>query len=346
MEYVYVQNPNAKNPIILLDVYIDKHVGSTLSREILALKNAGKTEAEIWINSKGGYWSEGVSIVGSMVNSGINFTTVNMGYVDSTAGHIFQKGKKRVWMNYGLGLIHNIQGVGSASIKEAMNASVATMLSEKSNQTPAQIRDLMNRETMMTSELAEQYGFCDEVRPCSDPLNLTNSSDATEVIDFGEQQIKKLLPKNKNMEALNVVLGLTNEASEGAQLSAVNKIIEAKNAAETSLTAKITELTNANEALRTANGKLLTAENALLAATNESKKTAAAALVEKHRGTRIVDTPENILNYTNAAIADFDGTKTLIEGINLNTKAPLPPGAGGTRGDKAPVISVSEYMRK
>ena len=352
MKYEYTQNPTAKKPIILIDKYIGTNEqGVTgidegqFTREVLSLKNAGVTEAEVWINSKGGAWSTSVGIVSAMNNSGIDFTTKNMGFADSSAGHIFQAGKTRVWMPQSLGLIHEIQGDGDSSVKEAMNGSVATMLCGKTNQTAEQVRGLMKGNTMMDAKMAKDYGFCDEVGKTGSQniLKFTNRSEAYEA---GQKQIKNLLPKNKNMEAVNKVLGLTNEASETAQLEAIGKIIEAKNAAETTLTAKVLELTNATEALTIANGKLLLAENSILTATNDSKKVKAEALVKEHAGKRIVDTPESIAKWTNAAIDNYDATKTLIEGINYNATAPVPPTVNAQRSKDAPPTSVSEWMAK
>lgn len=347
VEFKYVQNPRAKKPIILIDQYIgtdSKGVtgidGGRFTREVLALKNSGVTEAEVWINSKGGEWSQGVSIVGAMRNSGIDFTTVNMGFVDSTAGHIFQAGKHRKWMDYAVGLVHNIQGNGSDTIMEAMNNSVATLLQPKTNRTVDQVRELMNAETILTTKTAGDYGFYDEKIDCTDILSFTNSSDPVEVTNVGAQQIKKLLPKVKNMEAVNAVLGLTNEASEAAQLAAINSIIKAKNDAEATILTVTNERDTAVATLTETNTKLATAENAILAATNEAKKTKAEALVALHTGKRIVDTPENVLRFTNLAIADYEGTKAIIEAINLNVTAPKPVPTGATA---KVVVSAAQY---
>lgn len=352
VQYEYVQNPNAKRPIILVDKYIGRDTngvmgidGGQFAREVLSLKNAGVTQAEVWINSKGGQWSEGVSIVSSMRNSGIDFTTINMGYADSTAGHIFQQGNTRLWAPYAIGLVHNIQGDGNEQIIEALNNSVATMLSEKSNQSVEQVRELMAAETILSYKTAKEYGFCDDKLDCSDILSFTNSSDPVEVHGYGQTQINKLLPKNKSMQALNEVLGLTNEASETAQLKAINAIIEARNTAEAKVTAQALELTNANTAKEAAEAKLLVAETNLLNATNVAKQTAAEALVKEHVGKRIADDAAMITKWTNAAIADYEGTKALIESINLNVTAPTPP-AQHTRGKDAPIISVAEYRAR
>lgn len=345
---MYTQNPDAKKPIILIDRYIgvdaQGNVGieeSQFTREVLSLKNAGVSEAEVWINSKGGLWSTSVGIVSAMNNSGIKFTTYNMGFADSSAGHIFQAGHKRVWMPQALGLIHEIQGMGSESVLDAMNASVAVMLCGKTNKSAEDVRVLMKDNTMMDAKMAVDYGFCDEVAKtgAQNILSFTNSSDAYEA---GQKQIKDLLPKNKNMEAVNRLLGLTNEASEDAQLKAINAIIAAKNEAETKLNQKEAELSNANASLNEAQGKLAVAENAILTAENAAKQTKAEALIAEHKGKRIVDTPDNILKWTNLAVADYDGTKALIEAINLNVKAPETP--KHTKSANAPFTSVAEYM--
>lgn len=330
VNYEYVQNPTAKKPIILIDKYIgtqaDGSVGieeSQFTREVLSLKNEGVTEAEVWINSKGGLWSTSVGIVSAMNNSGINFTTYNMGFADSSAGHIFQAGHKRVWMPQALGLIHEIQGMGSESVLEAMNASVATMLCGKTNKSAEEVRGLMKENTMMDAKMAKDYGFCDEVAKtgAQNILSFTNSSDAYEA---GQQQIKILLPKNKCMEAVNKLLGLTNEASEAAQLKAINDIIEAKNAAEQALTAETLKLTNANTLITDLQGKLNTANETILTAENAAKTAKAEALVKEHTGTRITDDADVIAKWVTMATNDYEGTKDIIESINLNVRAPKP----------------------
>lgn len=311
-----------------------------MTREIIALKNAGVTEAEMWINSKGGLWSAGVGIVSAMNNSGIAFETVNMGFADSTAGHIFQAGTKRKWMGYAVGLIHEIQGTGSATVLEAMNASIATMLCGKTNQTAEQVRALMAASTMMDADLAEQYGFCDSVDRVSSILSCANSSEA---YDAGQAQIKKLLPKNNSMKEVNELLGLNNEASETAQLEAIGKIITARNEAVTALTAEQTAHADTKGKLNAAATNLATAQSEILTATNESKRIKAEALVKEHTGARIANTPEAILKFTNLAIADFDSTKALIEAINLNADAPKPPAY--VKSKDAPFTSVAQYMQ-
>ena len=115
----------------------------------------------MWINSKGGLWSSSVGIVSAMNNSGIKFTTRNMGFCDSAGGHLFQAGAERIWNANAVGLVHEVQGFASEQIMEAMNASVATMLCGKTKQTTEQVRVLMKAETMIDHKMAYDLGFCD-----------------------------------------------------------------------------------------------------------------------------------------------------------------------------------------
>lgn len=290
--------------------------GAQFTREVLSLKNAGVTEAEVWINSKGGVWADGVSIVTSMLNSGIKFTTVNMGFADSTAGHIYQAGTVRKWMPYSVGLIHEIQGGGSDDVREALNMSVATMLQRNTNKTVADIRDMMAKNTMMTAQMAKDYGFATEVPTMTNIPEFTNSSDMVlAVTNYADNQIKQLLSKNKVMSEVNKVLALSNEASEAAQLEAINKLIEAKNAAAEQVTKLTGELATTKASLADATSKILAAEN-------EAKAVKAATLVEKHKGLRIEDKPEAIAMWTNLATVNYEETEKLLNSIPLNASAP------------------------
>ena len=321
---------------MLIDKYIGTDAkgvtgidGSQFASEVLALKNSGVTDVEVWINSKGGNVSDGFSIYGTLKNSGLNVTTVNMGLVDSTAGWVYQAGNKRVWMNYGLGLIHDVQGAKEYS--EVANNSIATMLSGRTNKTVEDVRGLMSANTMLGAQDAKEYGFCDEVRNCTDVYSFTNSSDINEVTQFGDIQINKL-PKLKIMSTLNSILDLQNEASEAAQVEAINGIINARNEADNKVTALTAELTNTSNLLTTTQTELNTAKATILEATNASNKIKAEALIAEHKGKRISDTPEAIAMWTNAATTNYEGTKAMIESIPLNVTAPIANATNASKG--------------
>lgn len=364
MGYVYMHNVNGKTPILLIDKYIGKDAsgkvgidGAVVAREVLALKESGKTELEVWINSKGGNVSEGYSIYSALKRSGLKITTVNQGLVDSTAGWIYQAGDKRIWMKHGIGLIHEATNAAGESI-EAVNESVAEMLVQRSNRSKEQIRELMSRSTIMNHELAEEYGFCDDVVNSSvDILSVTNTSDLSAVKDQGDEVIKKALLKTKRMLNINELLGLNNEASEASTYKAIQELITAKNEAD-NLVKTLTEAKNAaetkvnslTEALTTTTNSLTTTEAKLLEMENASKVTKAEALIAEHKGNRLPDDAAALEHWKKQAIADYDGTKAIIETLNVNKKAPnhdgddaKPKGGSSFLEGTAPVLDAAAY---
>ena len=334
---------------MLVDKYIGKDAsgnvgvdGGQFARELIALKSEGKTAVEVWINSKGGNVSEGMSIYAALKQSGLKVKTVNQGVVDSTAGWIFQAGDEREWMSHGLGLVHNATNAAGESV-EPVNESVATMLASRCKLSIPEIRNLMKQDTILTASKAVEYGFCDYVTNTSanDFYTITNTSDITQVLNAGEAIIKA---KIQNME-VNKLLGLSNEASVEAQAAAINNIIEAKNAAEakaTSAEAKVAALT---ETINAANTELAEAKNKLVEIENAAKATAAKSLVAPHLGVRIANTPEVAEKWEKMAIADYEGTKEILESLNVNRQAPAAPTrTEGAPGAKKVVTSVADYI--
>jgi ATP-dependent protease ClpP protease subunit len=349
VQYTYTQTPNAKIPIMLVDKYIGKDAsgkmhldGGQFARELIALRDAGKTNVEVWINSKGGNVSEGMSMYAAMKASGLYIKTVNQGVVDSTAGWVFQAGNEREWMGHGLGLVHEAINAQGESV-EPVNESVATMLASKSKLTPQQVRSLMKQDTIINATKAVEYGFCDKVTNSSDKsiYSITNSSDITEVLNAGNNIIKS---KIANME-VNKLLGLSNEASTEAQAQAINSIIEARNAAEQKVTVAESRVTALTETLNAANTELTEVKNKLTEIENANRVSAAKALVSPHVGVRISDKPEVVAQWEKMAMADHDGTKELLESLNVNRQAPAAQAkpADISTGAKT-VNSVAAYL--
>ena len=348
MNYVFVQNPQAAKPIMLLDGVIKKGDGQQFSREVLSLVSAGKKEVDVWINSKGGNASEGYSMYSSLKDSGMYVTTINQGIVDSTAGWVYQAGNKRIWASHGLGLVHEATNASGSTIEE-MNDSIATMLSSRSTLTKDAMRELMRSETIITTQMAKEYGLYDEVVNCSEILEFTNSSDVTEVNSVSEKHIQKRLSTIKHMSKINEMLQLHNEASAEAQEAAIRNILSAKNEAEQKVAAHAAKIETLTETLNLANAERDEATAKLTEIENSAKLAAATSLVNEHKGKRIADKPEIVAKWTKMATEDFDGTKQLLEALNVNAQAPKAPQIGGN-GEQAPartgstILSVSDYM--
>jgi hypothetical protein len=150
-------------------------------------------------------------------------------------------------------------------------------------------------------------------------LNATNASNTDTVYDYGKKFAETLIKSGKMN--INELLGLDNAADADSQYKAIQALVEARNTATT----KITELENANTTLRTEK---------------------ATALIDLHVGTRIEDKPETKAKWIGLATTDYEGTKALIESINVNKQAPKAPTTVVTEPGTAPkvITSPSQYM--
>lgn len=170
MMYNYTINPESDEPIMLLDRHIggwDDDTatmgidGNDFARELLFLDTLGKKCINVWINSVGGSVVQGYSIYNAILNSKTKVDTYNTGIAASTAGWIFQAGRKRSMADYALCMMHNVSP--SDKTDALWNNSVATMLSTRSNRPIEEVLDMMKKETWMTASECLMNGMCDEV---------------------------------------------------------------------------------------------------------------------------------------------------------------------------------------
>ena len=85
-------------------------------------------------------------------------------------------------------------------------------------------------------------------------------------------------------------------------------------------------------------------KNKLTEIENAAKVNAAKALVKQHVGVRISDKPEVVEQWEKMALADHDGTKALLESLNVNRQAPAPQAKTTTEGAPKVVSSVAAYL--
>jgi len=316
VEYQYCPNPNSEVPVML----INKHIGinakgeegimsDQFQRELLSLKNQGKTNVDVWVNTAGGNIYQGWGMYGAMKDCGMNVTTKNIGLASSVGSWLMQAGNKRVWNSYALSEMHNAGNVSADSDTNPINEGIALMLTSKTGKTTDEVRAMMNDSRIITAQEALSMGLCDEV------TNLGESSlNIVEATNHAENLIVKTFVKSSNMSKVNELLGLTNEASEVATFEAVSKLVTAKNEAEQKLTAtetllstttvKLTEVTNEVENLKKA-----------------EKQTKAEALIAELKGKSLPSVASLLVSWTNLAVNDYDSAKAMIEGLALNATA-------------------------
>jgi ATP-dependent protease ClpP protease subunit len=348
VEFLYTQNPQAKVPVMLLNKRIGRDadgtpgiMGDQVYKEVFALKNAGKTELDVWINSPGGSWYEGTQIYDALRSSGMKVNTYNKGVVDSTAGWILQAGDVRYWSNYGVGLVHEIQGAASDKTREAVNDSIATMYSSRSTKSKDEIRSLMSSNEVLNYQTAIAYGLADMLVNASDITALHNSSDANEVYNFGQKEIKNAFTKNSNMSTINTLLGLSNEATEEATREAISNLVNENTANKAKVNELSDKLANTERTLTSTTENLAAANSKITELENKSKRTEAQALVNEFVGKSVANEADVIERWVNLATKDLEGTEKLLKGLKVNATAPVPPAY--QRPADAPVTNAAEY---
>ncbi len=163
------------------------------------LKAVQSDEITVRINSYGGSVSEGMAIYNALKNSGKQVTTVCDGFACSIASVIFCAGDRRIMPDTSLLMIHNAWtegGDGNANYfrKLAEDLDRVTQPSVNayaaiSNLPVEEIKNLMDHETWITSDLALEWGFATEVP----------KSDASQ--ELSQSQIVRLVRSNTQMSA-------------------------------------------------------------------------------------------------------------------------------------------------
>jgi ATP-dependent Clp protease protease subunit len=150
------------------------------------------------INSYGGEVAEGLAIYNLLNNWKGKVETIVDGFACSAASIIFMAGESRIVPESGLVMIHNAwtyaMGDSNAMRKAADDIEKITQPSvniyvSKTGLSELQIKDMMDKETWITSDEALQMGFATSV-----------SVDNTALQSFESQNFHNLVMKMKAME--------------------------------------------------------------------------------------------------------------------------------------------------
>lgn len=338
MYFTYVVNPDADEPIMLLD----KHIGfdetdgygidgSTFVRELMALDQMGKKSIKVWINSPGGIVMDGYNIYNAILKTKTKVDTVCVGIAASIAAVIFQAGRKRVMNEYALLMYHNPYGGNSEELKK-MRLSIAKMIAGRTGTSEEDVLKMMDRTTWITASEAFGSGFCDEIEVSADfnKKRTVDTGDAKAMWKESASILNSILkPQNKIKIMTKVAnkLGLVSEASEDAIVAAIDSVLNKKNESDSKLKKMEDDYAEAKaecdklkSALDEAKKK---AEDADKKAEDEAKKAknlAAKNLVEGFvKAGRIKN--EASEKWTAMAEADFELTKNLLEELPVNRVA-------------------------
>lgn len=233
--------------------------GSLIADEIRYLNECYPelTNIDVKINSVGGSVQEGLSVCSAILDSKIPVTTINKGMAYSIAGVVAMCGHKRKMVDFGTFMMHEVSGGNDEDVIDLLTNSLAKIFDGTTALTVEKCRELMAKETWMSAEECRMMGLID-----SDGIIPTNNkrpetTNKLELHNFYNKHINK-----KTMIKLNNILKLSNEASEDAQVEAVEKINSEKEAALAEVEKMKAEKAELETKISEAEGKLKTYEDA------------------------------------------------------------------------------------
>lgn len=337
MYFNYTIDELADEPIVLIDRHIGMDeeegmgiMGDQCAREIMALDGMGKKRIQVWINSVGGAVMDAMAIYNAILKSNTKVDTYNVGVCASSAGLIFQAGRKRYMNDYALLMMHNPFNNSTGDSEEAANMlnafkdSVNSMIATRSGRSNDTVSNWMAATTWMNASAAFENNLCDEISVSSDynKKRMTVSNDA-KAMWASANKILNSLNNNKTtkMDKVFNYLKLNTEASEDALLNAIKEVESRATTAEASLATEIQNRTALEASLLDVQNKLNEFETAKTNAENEAKKVKAKVLVETAiKAGKIKN--EASAAWEAKAVEDFEGTEVLLNSLTGSIEAP------------------------
>jgi len=330
--FYYVVNPDADEPIMLLDRHIGADDvegmgidGSMFVRELMKLDQLGKKCIKIWINSPGGIVMDGYSIYNAILKTKTKVDTICVGIAASIAAVIFQAGRRRVMNEYALLMYHNPYGGASDELKK-MRLSIAKMIAGRTSKTDEEVLKMMDRTTWINAADCLLSGFCDDIEVSADfNKKYAASGDAKAMWKESAKILNSIFnQKSNNMSKVANKLGLNPEASEESILAEVSRIQNKSSEMEEKMKkmqndyseakAKCDELETAiNEMKKKAEDE----SAAKMKAEDEMKGEKAKNLIEGFvKAGKIKN--ESTEKWIAMAKSDFDGIKNMLEELPTN----------------------------
>lgn len=274
MDFKYIKNISNNEGTILLYSQIGDSVdamgnyvqgisGSAFAYEMQYLQD-NCSKINVRINSIGGSVLDGYSIVSAILNSKVPCDTYIDGLAASISGVIAMAGKKCYMADFGTLMLHNPSGVTDTAVLNLVKDTLVTILSNRTKQTPEEISIMMDKETWLGAGEALTMGLVDEVVTSVKKYKISKSESLSNMAIIYNKIINK-----PNMEKIQNVLKLSNEATEEIIVSAIEEK-DTKNAELQAEVDRLKAIVDANEAKE-----------------NEAKELAAVEL--KNKATELVE---------------------------------------------------------
>jgi ATP-dependent Clp endopeptidase proteolytic subunit ClpP len=340
---MYVVDYNSDEPIML----IDRHIGfdevdgmgiqgDLFARELLELDTMGKKRIQIWINSPGGIVVDGMSIYHAILATKTKVDTRCTGMACSIAGVIFQAGRTREIIDYGILMYHMPFGGDDAKGLDAMKEAIVKMIATRSGMSDEAVEKMMKATTYLTSDEAISQKLADAVIQ-SGEVNIKRKSPVAVGVKSYHTEANKILNKLFNHKSMNKIankLNLNEAASEDSIVTAIGDIqnkLSLEQAANKKKDEDLEKMKKELEDKQAECDKLKGDYDKAKADLEESDKKAKAEedKAKKEKAKNLVDTykvagkikAEAVNSWINKAVDDYDGTKALLDSIPGNKTA-------------------------
>lgn len=339
----YCIDINADEPIMLLDRHIGFDSedgmgvdGAAFAAELLQLDTMGKKSIQVYINCPGGSVMDGMNIYNAILKSKTPVDTHNVGIAASMGGVCFMAGRKRVMADYASLMMHNPSGSDDKKQMDSMRDSLTTMLSAKSSLTADAVGYLMEKTSWLNSAECFAKGFCTEIAVTSEQNKKRMPTvGAHDMWKVANEIVNNVFKENNNivMKKVTAKLNLNEAATEDAIVAAIegmqNNLTKVSNDAKIEADKLKADLKTAQDNVADIQKKLETALASLKLVTDKATEDANAAAESKAvemvtafaKVGRIKNDATTIATWKKLAVADFDGTKKIIEDLPLNKVA-------------------------
>jgi ATP-dependent Clp endopeptidase proteolytic subunit ClpP len=323
--------------------------GNNFANDMIMVSQFGFKVVKININSLGGSIIHGFSILNAMNVLRLNGTkveTVIIGVADSMAGIISAFGDRgsRSASSFSSAVIHEpmfededgkfitIEELPDGDLKNEaifMRDALLNSLSGSTGKSLAELRKVMKEGTRRSAKELKSIGMIDQILKVSNEADLKGKIDVKNMsaveLMAASSEIEILTNKSKiikTMVLVNKSLGLNAEASETAQVAAIEKLQNKADSVK-ELEKQVDKLTNENAQLKTdVETQTKSAVETFVDAQIESGK------FGKEKRDELVD----------QAVKDFDGFKAICGSLNGNfvdvTKNLNNNSGGSGNGDK------------
>ena len=228
MNFKYIKNISEGEGTILLYSQIGDSVdangnyvsgisGSAFAYEMQYLQDKC-TKINVRINSIGGSVLDGYSIVSAILNSKVPCNTYIDGLAASISGVIAMAGKKCYMADFGTLMLHNPSGGNDTTVLGLVKNTLVTIFEQRTKLTAEEISVMMDKETWLGANEALNMGLVDEVVTSAKKIKISKSESLSNMAIIYNKIINK-----PNMEKIQNVLKLSNEADEAAIVAEIEK---------------------------------------------------------------------------------------------------------------------------